>query len=964
MPLQPPSRLCAAFADAVVGANTIDEAYAALTATVLDGLRCESMLFARRNKRWARVAGLVAPEREHSWRASLDQFGALSPAVVRLEDPEAGSATAVVISDDERLVLVIENDWTASADLLEVCADVIHVSLRTLRQRDASRRSDRLLRRMYRLTRRVGAADLDTLLTQVVDEVATMFSADRVSIALYDELEDVLRVKAARGTPLSTVQDLKIRPGDWILGRVFSSGKSLIVNDSGSLPAPHAHHSRYRSQSFAVLPLRHRNRTIGVLSITDGPEGAPFGAPQQFAMKTLAAVIAGALAGAGTDAEMARLRHVASVDSLSGLLNRAYLDSRLQQEVARSQREGTEFAVLMADIDDFKRINDSRGHQSGDAVIKGVGDIMRSAVRVFDVCARWGGDEFAVLMPNSDRTSALACAERIRLKTSQYLGDLGGSAFGLTVSIGVAVGGPGDTAAEVVARADRALYDAKAQGKDAVRVWGADSAQPVSDVQAGSQPAVEAVPPGDGVILRLPYILVADPALQRAEVYRSAADQSRLGLLVVRSGEQAERIIEQFGPPVLLVVDTTAAEMRAVSLIEAVQAQHQPILVVAFSSSRAFREYAGSKPGRLHLDVLRPDAPAAAVRAVIDRALSNREALPVPTLEPDPEQAARTRQSVDALTARTVEIIAAPGVAVYLRDPGETQVRATVTWLSDAMMARAHYHVPGVVERVLKTAEPVMAGAVGATAGASATADSYGLVASPVRRDNEVIGAVCAFGDEPLSVGPETLPQFDKIAADAFAWGAEAESETGVADQGSGDAAPGEDNRRAGDPSDGPVDDVGALGDFDWQPALLERRRGEFAVARELARVRREQRQLSVVLFDVAARSSDPAASNRQSDDQLLQGVADTLVRAIRQSDLPIQWSGNELLLVLPGLAGPEARAVAERVRAAMQAGGGPRVAVAGGVAELDTDEQFASVVRRARTKLTEALDRGHNRVS
>jgi len=145
---------------------------------------------------------------------------------------------------------------------------------------------------------------------------------------------------------------------------------------------------------------------------------------------------------------------------------------------------------------------------------------------------------------------------------------------------------------------------------------------------------------------------------------------------------------------------------------------------------------------------------------------------------------------------------------------------------------------------------------------------------------------------------------------------------------------------------------------------LLERKRGEFEVARELARTRREQRQLSVVLFDVSERSTDRASAERRIKDELLHGVAETLVRAIRQSDLPIHWSGNELLLVLPGLAGTEARAVAERVRAAMQAGGQHRVAVAGGVAELDTDEQFGSVVRRARAKLAEALARGHNRVS
>ena len=95
------------------------------------------------------------------------------------------------------------------------------------------------------------------------------------------------------------------------------------------------------------------------------------------------------------------------------------------------------------------------------------------------------------------------------------------------------------------------------------------------------------------------------------------------------------------------------------------------------------------------------------------------------------------------------------------------------------------------------------------------------------------------------------------------------------------------------------------------------------------------------------------------SPDDTLQHVVDTFVRAVRQSDLPIRWSGNELLLVLPGLAGVEARAVAERVRAAMEVGGQRRVAVSGGVAELELNEQFGAAVGRARAKVAIALHHG-----
>ena len=894
MPLQLPSRLCAAFADAVVGAESLEEAYASLRSVVGKHFNSESVVFVRRSDRWVRLAGRVTPERERVWRASIHRLSGVAPSVFRIDDPVAGPATAIVIADDERIALVIEGDWVSSGDVLDTCAGIIRVGLLALRERSANRRAERLLRRIYRLTKRLGTAGGDALVKQIVDEVAMMFSADRVSLALYDQKEDRLKIKAARGLAMSVVHDLKIRPGDWIIGRVFGSGKAVIVNDVRSLPSPQSQHDRYRSQAFAVLPLTHRDQTIGVLSITDRRDGSAFGAPEQFVLNAIASVIGAALAGARTDAEIARLEHAASVDSLTGLLNRTYLDSRLQQEVARSQRQGTGFAVLMADIDDFKVINDTRGHQSGDAMLKGVGDIMRSAVRVFDVCARWGGDEFAVLMPNSDLASAIAAAERIRLRTAHYLDDREGGAFGVTISIGVAVGGAGDTAQDVIARADRALYDAKTHGKDTVRVSDGRPAG-AGDMIVGTKVTTEIAHPLEKATVRLPYVLVADPSEERASVYRAAANQSRLGLLVARSGEQAARVMEQFGPPVLLAVDMTAAEMQGVSLIEAAEAKEQPMLVVAFSSSRAFREYSASRHDRLRLDVIRPDAPAEAVRAVIDRAL--RERPPSSLLAPE----ADTPKSHSSAGAR--EHVPAAAAVVHFSDPGETEIRATVTWHTETMVAQA-----------------------------------------PIPEMN---GAARTFVDSPLPTPHSPLPS---DAHDAFSWGADGEIQAAAADP-PPQAAAGSN-----------VDELAISGE--WQPTLLERKRGEFEVARELARVRRDQRQLSVVLFDVSERANDQAPTERHVNDELLHGVAETLVRAIRQSDLPIHWSGNELLLVLPGLAGAEARAVAERVRAAMQAGGRHRVAVAGGVAELDTDEQFGSVVRRARAKLAEALARGHNRVS
>jgi diguanylate cyclase (GGDEF)-like protein len=211
--------------------------------------------------------------------------------------------------------------------------------------------------------------------------------------------------------------------------------------------------------------------TLGVLTATDKRDHSSFTRQDFVTLRTISVVAGMALVASRSQTEAGRLAYAATVDSLTGLLNRTYLDGRLHQEFERAKRAGTQLAVVMADVDDFKVINDTHGHQIGDAVLQVVGAIIRSAVRVFDVCARFGGDEFAILMPSTDHASAAACAERIRRRVSEYRGDpIAPILPSLTMSVGVAVIEAGDTPAELILRADRALYQAKAAGKNCVRV--------------------------------------------------------------------------------------------------------------------------------------------------------------------------------------------------------------------------------------------------------------------------------------------------------------------------------------------------------------------------------------------------------------------------------------------------------------------------------------------------------------
>ena len=116
---------------------------------------------------------------------------------------------------------------------------------------------------------------------------------------------------------------------------------------------------------------------------------------------------------------LAEVTELATVDAVTGLFNRRYLETRLEVEIERSRRQQLDLAVLLIDIDDFKRVNDTRGHLEGDRTLREVADLLRAGVRSFDVCARYGGEEFAIVMPAASVAVAHQVAERIRAAVEQ-----------------------------------------------------------------------------------------------------------------------------------------------------------------------------------------------------------------------------------------------------------------------------------------------------------------------------------------------------------------------------------------------------------------------------------------------------------------------------------------------------------------------------------------------------------------
>jgi diguanylate cyclase (GGDEF)-like protein len=160
---------------------------------------------------------------------------------------------------------------------------------------------------------------------------------------------------------------------------------------------------------------------------------------------------------------------LSTIDPLTGLFNRTFFFAAVDREIARSLRSGRGFCVVMMDVDELKAVNDRHGHFHGDRLLRAVGDVVRSGVRRIDTPARYGGDEFVVLCPETDPTGAYVLAEKIRLGVRELDLDVPGVRIEASTSLGV-VSFPDDgrTADDLLIAADQAMYASKRLGKDRV----------------------------------------------------------------------------------------------------------------------------------------------------------------------------------------------------------------------------------------------------------------------------------------------------------------------------------------------------------------------------------------------------------------------------------------------------------------------------------------------------------------
>jgi len=331
----------------------------------------------------------------------------------------------------------------------------------------------------------VSASTFPELIGTIFRTLPVISDLDGVTLSLLDEDDDIVLVMEKLGVDFSAFPQLLFVHAVAELG--FAAPKPVAEGEAALPPMPllgafdaAVHGPRFPGidalRSVALVPLLRNKRLIGSLNLASGDMTRFTPSLGTDFIKHMASIIAICLENVISN-EM--LKYIGLTDSLTGVYNRRYIDRRLLEEIGRARRQNYCISCMYIDIDHFKLVNDTYGHQGGDEVLREVATRIRTELRRSDALGRFGGEEFVVLLIDADLDSATFVAERIRASIAGTMFDLPGSAQAwVSVSIGVASLEadaallPIETVAQqLVAHADQALYQAKAGGRNMVVNW-------------------------------------------------------------------------------------------------------------------------------------------------------------------------------------------------------------------------------------------------------------------------------------------------------------------------------------------------------------------------------------------------------------------------------------------------------------------------------------------------------------
>jgi diguanylate cyclase (GGDEF)-like protein len=312
--------------------------------------------------------------------------------------------------------------------------------------------------------------ELHEVLEQVMHKVSQMVRPSNWSLLLEDPKTGKLHFEIIVGEGAEKLRDLTIKPGEGIAGTAFLQGATRSVQDVRGDPLFAQRFdeiSSYRTRAVVAVPLRFKGRSLGVIELVHGEDEQSFTPEEIQAVQAIAELAAIAIENARN---FKRVQELTLTDEHTALFNARHFRAVMDQEVVRAERFKHPLSLLFLDLDRFKSVNDTHGHLVGSAILREVGELLLGCIRQVDLAFRYGGDEFALVLLETDAEGAQQIAERLcdRMRKHRFSGgrDLG---LNLTVSVGVATfPDHANTVQGMIEAADQAMYRVKAKGRDGV----------------------------------------------------------------------------------------------------------------------------------------------------------------------------------------------------------------------------------------------------------------------------------------------------------------------------------------------------------------------------------------------------------------------------------------------------------------------------------------------------------------
>lgn len=331
-----------------------------------------------------------------------------------------------------------------------------------------------LLEQITPLARQINCLEISRIADVCINNIPALVHASFASLYILDETSNILHLyRHNHPFLINKIVSLNQNPTPMMVMAVKSK-ELILVPDIDSHKKPVIKKSQrvfaenYRTKNCAVVPLICQDRVVGVLNLADKMDSDQFNS-SDIALIELFSQLVGA--SIGNIKLFEKIQRQATTDGLTGLVNHKTFYEILEKELWRSRRYGGQISLIMIDVDNLKNINDAYGHRAGDKVIREISRKIKECIRQIDTAARYGGDEFAVILLNSSIEDATIVAQRMVDAVANSHTTWQREQIPLSISVGLGRYDADTTPEDITSRSDQALYMAKQAGKNTVRVF-------------------------------------------------------------------------------------------------------------------------------------------------------------------------------------------------------------------------------------------------------------------------------------------------------------------------------------------------------------------------------------------------------------------------------------------------------------------------------------------------------------